>query len=228
MFKKLESLINKTILLDPRTRERLNKLQSKRLRIQISDLPPTFFLELFFDNQGLHVSRAKNESADTIIQGSILSFLTLIISKDAQKAAKLGLTIEGDIETGQNVQNLISDLEIDWEEPLSYITNDAIANRLGVFFRIFRKRQRELLASLQRNTTDYLQEETRILTSKEEVDLFFEDIDTLRNDVARMEARLIHFEQLQGKMKSSNLAMGAREDRGNMGFEDKARGIWNE
>ena len=43
---------------------------------------------------------------------------------------------------------------------------------------------------MRQNLSEYLQEESRAVPSRHEVDTFRQQVDTLRDDVARFEARL--------------------------------------
>jgi ubiquinone biosynthesis protein UbiJ len=47
---------------------------------------------------------------------------------------------------------------------------------------------------LRQNVSEYLQEESRTVPSRYETDVFRKQVETLRDDVARFEARLKRFE----------------------------------
>ena len=67
--------------------------------------------------------------------------------------------IQGDTETGQQLQDILASAEWDWEEQLSRFTGDVVAHQVGTLAR----RARRLLGSsrdtLERDISEYLQEE---------------------------------------------------------------------
>jgi len=197
MFSFLEALINKTLLLDPKATTQLKKLDGKHVKVEIRHLHSKFSLELSFYTTGLHISMPKQAVFDAIVFGSPFAFLYLILTKDPHKASQMGLNMEGNIEVAQTVQALFMELDIDWEEALAKFTNDSFAHTLGQFVRSFKKRNQELFASFTNSVTDYLQEEKKILPSPNEVEAFYQEIESIRDQVERIDARLERLERVE-------------------------------
>ena len=62
---------------------------------------------------------------------------------------------------------------------------------------------RDASSTLQQNVSEYLQEESRAVPSRYEAEEFRGQVDALRDDVARFEARLKQFESDLGRQGSS-------------------------
>jgi ubiquinone biosynthesis protein UbiJ len=98
--------------------------------------------------------------------------------------------IQGDTDTGEQFQDILSAVDWDWEEQLSRITGDVLAHQAGKLARkatLFIKNSR---STLQQDISEYLQEEVRLLPARIEVGYFLEEVDQLRADVDRLSARV--------------------------------------
>lgn len=183
----LEGFINQALALDARTPARLQALYGKTVEIKIHHLPKSIQLE--FTNQGIKFIQ-DNPQSDVIVQATLKALLSLAIHKNSIEAAKLGLRFEGDVTTAEAIQTLFLSLDIDWEELLSRWTGDSIAHQIGNFIRTTKQRQRDVFNNLQENTRLYLTEEYKLLPTHTEISQFLNDIDALRADVDRIDARI--------------------------------------
>jgi ubiquinone biosynthesis protein UbiJ len=100
------------------------------------------------------------------------------------------LEISGDVELGRRFQRTMEDLEIDWEERLARIVGDVAAHELGNLLRGARAWQARSLHSLGEDLSEYLQEEARVLASRNRVEAFLREVDRVCTDADRLEARL--------------------------------------
>jgi ubiquinone biosynthesis protein UbiJ len=75
---------------------------------------------------------------------------------------------------------------------------DVAAHEAGEFARRLGAWGRDAAETLGRNLSEYLQEESRALPTRYEADAFRDGVEKLRDDVARMDARLKHLETLTG------------------------------
>jgi ubiquinone biosynthesis protein UbiJ len=112
------------------------------------------------------------------------------------------VNIEGDIQTGKQFQDLFKQLDIDWEGLLAQYTGYSIAHRISGFFRAGQTWSKETVETFKLNTEEFLQEETRDLPAKAEIDGFFADVDRLRTDADRLECRIGRL-QMVAKAKTS-------------------------
>jgi ubiquinone biosynthesis protein UbiJ len=105
-------------------------------------------------------------------------------------ALRGGLDITGDAFTAQAFQQLLKHATPDPEEELSRFVGDAAAFRAGEIARGVRDWAIDARATMGANVREYLQEERREVPSRYEFERFGSNVDALRDDVARLEARI--------------------------------------
>lgn len=131
-----------------------------------------------------------DRDADVVITGSLLT-LARMAGESGEAAIREGhLDLTGDAETAQQFQRLLEYAKPDVEEEVSTVIGDIAAHRLGNMARGIARWGRETRATMGDNIREYLQEESRDAPSRYEVDRFTQQVDTLRDDVARAEARI--------------------------------------
>ena len=101
-----------------------------------------------------------------------------------------GIRIAGDAGIGQEFQRLIRLLDIDWEDRLSRFVGGTAAHRIGRSLRGFSDFARQGAWRFGENLREYLQEETRDLPLRREVEAFNSAVDILRTDIDRLDARV--------------------------------------
>lgn len=184
----LEQAVNAALALDPKTGERLCRLDGKVVAIELRGTPLRIYLQPH--NEGLRLMGHYDGEADTTLRGAPLSMLRMNSGRTGEGLFRGGVEIDGDVELGTRFQQIFEKLDIDWEEHLSRLTGDIIAHQLGNTVRglfAWGERSREHLGQ---DIADYLQEEREVLPVDWEVDEFIESIDTLRSDTDRLEARV--------------------------------------
>ncbi|MDQ1362339.1 MAG: ubiquinone biosynthesis accessory factor UbiJ, partial [Pseudomonadota bacterium] len=100
------------------------------------------------------------------------------------------IRISGDTRLGHQFKKVLQQLNIDWEEHLSRYLGDMAAHQLGNAARDFAKWMRRSNQSMHLNAGEYLQEESRMVVGKAEIDRFAREVDELRDAVDRIEARI--------------------------------------
>jgi ubiquinone biosynthesis protein UbiJ len=135
------------------------------------------------------------DDPDVIISGSLLS-LARLAGPSADAAIRDGsIELSGDAETAQAFQQLLAYGKPDLEEELSGVLGDVAAHGLGDIARNVSRWAEDTHATVQQNIQEYLQEESRSLPSRYEVDALRDQAYTLRDDVDRFEARIRRLEQ---------------------------------
>ncbi len=127
---------------------------------------------------------------DVAITGSLLSLARMAGQAGEQAIRDGSIELVGDARLAQRFQRLLSLAKPDLEEELSAVIGDVAAHRLGEIARGVERWGRDATAVMGANVREYLQEESGDVPSRYEVDRFAEDVATLRDDVARAEARL--------------------------------------
>ena len=184
----LETAFNEALRLDP---ESLRKLAALQGRVIAIDLRGTgLVLYLFPGPDGVVLLGEYAGEPDTVLSGTPLGLARLSLG-DASGVLFAGeVTIRGDVETGQRFKAILDQLDLDWEEPLARLIGDIPAHHLGKLVRSTADWARQALETLGRNTAEYLEYEARALATREDVAEFVADVDRLRDDLARLEARL--------------------------------------
>ena len=135
------------------------------------------------------------EEPDVLITGPLPALLRLSRTGDADFIRSGAVELTGDVEAAENFQKLLAFARPDFEEELSHIVGDVAAHGIGNTLRTVAEWGRTARATIGQNIAEYLQEESRMLPGRYEADSFRRQVETLRDDVARFEARLRRLEQ---------------------------------
>ena len=83
----------------------------------------------------------------------------------------------------------------DLEEELSRVIGDVAAHQVGTAARSMLGFAQRAASTFAQNVSEFLQEEGRDVPSRTEADEFIADVDKLRDDVERLEARIAEIER---------------------------------
>lgn len=193
----LNKAINRYLALDPESNVRLQSLNGKVITIEL--LPFHFIFQLQITEHHVHLQANELLTAETKIQGTPLQLLGMMLNKkERQHFFANDITIEGNAELGQQIIALFDALEIDWEEHLSSLIGDVPAYQTNRFIKGIGDWVTKTKNTMVQDINEYLHEEAEWYPSKEALNDFFIDIDNLRMDADRLEARvenLIHLKQ---------------------------------
>jgi len=187
----METAINQLLVMDPETFECLKHFKGKIIAFHLSDINQNFYF--FPDHQGIQIVSNYDGDADTVISGSIPAFARIAAADENTKNRTIfsgEIKISGDVALGQHFQLLFQQLDIDWEEHVSHITGDVIAHSLGNALRSLFSWGEQLVDTIGTDVSEYVQYETRDIASGPELNHFNIQIDEIRSDVDRAEARL--------------------------------------
>lgn len=198
----LEVAINQVLQLDPDSLARLQALQGKVVAIELRGLNISFYL--IPDDRGLNVFSHFEGEPDTVLRGTPLSMVRMGVAARPGDVLLAGdVEISGDVELGQQVREILDGLDIDWEEHLSHLTGDIVAHKLGDIARGVITWGRKTADILGQDVAEYLQEESRDLVTPSEVEEFLGQVDILRSDVDRFEARVSRLLQQRENLPQS-------------------------
>jgi len=188
----LTTLVNRQIKATTPARELCVELDGKVMAVRVKDTGLTAYICVCPDEIAL-LSDIDGDP-DVAITGSILSLARLAGSSGEDAIRDGSLELIGDAEVTKAFQKLLSYGRPDIEEELSGVIGDVAAHRLGEVARSVGSWGKEAGATLRQNIAEYLQEERRDLPSRYEVEAFTSKVGELRDDVARIEARLNQLE----------------------------------
>ena len=198
----IEAAFNAYLDLDPETAARLESMSGKVIGIEITDLGITFYI--FPVQNRLSVLPEYDGEPDAVVVGSSIALARTGLRADSgEVVSSSSVKISGDMELGKEFFDVLTSLEVDWEEQLSHYVGDIPAHQIGNIFRELRAWTRRTRTSLKQNLTEYLQEENRIVPTRLEVEHFLDDVDTFRSDVDRLQAKVDRLTEFMGKDKQS-------------------------
>ena len=188
----LETAINTALRYDPGSRARLSKLAGKVLGVNLTAPAINLFLVIDDeDDEGGYVEVHSRWSGEvtTELSGSALAFLQLLRNRDATPA-KLGVTVRGSSALLAELQSILRDLDVDWEEPLAKLIGDAPAHQLGTGFRLATSWLKDALGSAPKAGAEAVSEEWRMTPPQAQFEAFAEDVAGFAQGVDRLEARI--------------------------------------
>ena len=185
LLQPLARLLNRNIGESTAAREQCARLDGKVIAIRVRDTALASYFAI--DNESVSLSAEHDAEPDVVITGSLVT-LALLASEDSIRDGSLDLT--GDAATAQAFQLLLTHAKPDVEEELSGVIGDAAAHTLGQFARGVGRWATETRSIMRDNIREYLQEESRDVPSRYEVERFSKDVNVLRDDVDRLAARI--------------------------------------
>jgi ubiquinone biosynthesis protein UbiJ len=189
LFELLNRATEVALDLDPDGREKLGDLEGKVVCVKIT--APEIELFLKPSSEGLVIAPEHDATPDVTLTGSLLSFAKLGVAGSGNGVLSSGqVIIEGDVETGQDFQKILGQLDLDWEELLSRFIGDTPARKAGNILRDIGGWARESAELSRENISDYLKEEKRILATPLAMERLEKEVEKVRGDVDRIEQRM--------------------------------------
>jgi len=187
-----ESILNRNIAASSAARTACKRLAGKTLAVHLTSSPSSKLLSVYFNcgDERISLSSASDAPVSATLSGSPLSYLSMMGATPESAMRSGGVRIEGDAEVAQAFRDLLQAARPDVEEEFSRLIGDVAAHRVGNLARgalAFGKRAADTFAQ---NVSEFLQEETRDVVTRIELDEFSDAVDQLREAADRIEARL--------------------------------------
>jgi ubiquinone biosynthesis protein UbiJ len=160
----------------------------------MSALDVRFFI--LIEAEQLRIKRNHRGAIDAAIKGPPYAFIQTWLH-GPQSGSELEIT--GDIHLIQTLNEIFSQVDIDWEEKLASYSGDQIAHQIGYLSRQSRDWFQTTRANFIDNLSEYIQEEIQLLPPRLAIEGLLQDIDILRDDITRLEARAHNFKQGNNK-----------------------------
>jgi ubiquinone biosynthesis protein UbiJ len=185
LLQPIARVLNRNIRESTRASELCQRLDGKLIAIRVRDTALSAWFEMGSD--ALYLTTDHDGEPDVVITGSLVA-LALMAGEDAIRDGSLDLT--GDAATAQAFQQLLTHARPDIEEELSTVIGDTAAHGLGELTRAVGQWARQTRSIMGDNIREYLQEESRDVPSRYEVERFSKQVNELRDDVDRLAARI--------------------------------------
>ena len=192
LLRPVADLLNRNIAASTPARRLAGRLNGRTVAIRVRDTALAMVFE--FNDDRVALSTDIEPEPDVAITGSLLTLARLTAAPGDDALSLGGIDLTGDARSAKAFQDLLGYAKPDVEEEVSRYIGDVAAHRLGNIARGFRDWSEQARATMHDNIREYLQEESRALPSRYEVEQFTSRVDALRDDVARFEARLRRLE----------------------------------
>lgn len=194
----LETALNRYLALDENSHQLLYPLIGKVIALEIQPFNETLYFCPSADN--IQIIDQVNGQPDTTISGSAWALGLMGMSASPMRSVFSGeIKIGGDIHVGKQFQELFKKLDIDLEGLLSRYIGSGPAARISGLFRDGQEWGKDSLQTFKMNVSEFLQEETRDLPAKAEIELFYHDVDVLRTAGDRLNSRIARLDGLLSK-----------------------------
>ena len=194
--------LNRVLRLDSTALPRLAHLNGKVIAVECRS--PALQLFILPSDEGLMLAAHWEAEADCTLRAPAASLLKLAISKD--KTAVLHspqVELDGNSGVLLELAGVLQDLELDWEYEISRWLGPVATQLLGGHLRSRARWYQQGFTSLNQNLAEYLAEESRTLVGQREAEARFSELDQIKLDLERLEARL---ERLSRSLDSSDNA----------------------
>jgi ubiquinone biosynthesis accessory factor UbiJ len=182
----IANLLNRGLPRSPRARELCAQLKGKSLAIEIGEMAR---FHVASNGTTLEVTRG-DTPADATLAGGPLSLLALAGAAPESVVQRGAVTISGDAQLAQQFRELAKLLRPDLEEDLSSVLGDVPAHQVGRLARLGAGWTRKAATTTLTNLAEYLGHERQDLVPRNEGEQFLRGVDSVREDVERLEARL--------------------------------------
>jgi len=202
LYAVLEQLINPLIRLDPASKQRLARLNQRLIALQTSS--PELKIFVHCHQEGISLHSQWDRPADVTLRAPASRLLKMLTSENPRHQLYADdVSIEGNIGAMQDLQQLLLDLDIDWENQLANLVGDIPAQTAGQLLKRWSSWKSRACRTQFQNLREYLLYESNLFPSPPEREYFTERLELLRQKTDRLAARL---ERLKIKLASEGKA----------------------
>lgn len=192
----LESIINRAIPLDPVAEQALSELEGRSVAIHSTQ--PSLKVTAYFLNQRVTLIGQLDSNAHAIIIGPGPDLARQAFREHFAIGGAIELS--GDQDLVMELQRIVKQLDLDWEEPLSRFLGDPLAHQVGQIGRGLFGWAKESMQTMLRATSEFIQEESKWTANRDEIKGFVEGVDKLRLDSERLELRVERLQQRRAQL----------------------------
>ncbi|MDB6091453.1 MAG: hypothetical protein JWN85_4237 [Gammaproteobacteria bacterium] len=190
----IENVLNRGLPRSPRAQQLCADLAGRSVAVEVREIA-----RLLVQSTGISLRITRGDAgADAEIVGGPFGLLALGGPSPEAVIQRGDVQIRGDAELAQKFRELVLLLRPDLEEELSNIVSDVPAHQIGRIARIALGWTQKAATTTVQNLAEYFGHERRDLVPRNEGEQLLRGVDTLREDVDRLEARIALIEQRRG------------------------------
>ena len=186
LLRMLEMALNRTLALDSSASDALAALEGRRVALRLKPWPAP--IQIGVRDGQLVVSDA--DTPDLSITATPGALLAMAAERGGFELPAGRIDISGDADLARRIQKLVAALDPDWDRPFSRFFGEVAGHQIAKGLRGALSWGRETAKAMLLNSTEYLREESRDLVAPGELAEFTDDVDRIRDDVERLEARI--------------------------------------
>lgn len=189
--------LTKLLALDPKRARLLKPLAGKLIALELLPFGPRLIFSPTLET--VLVWSDFPGPADVTLRGSPFALIRLALSSRPERELFQGeIEVSGDVHLVRRLQILLQRLDLDWQAHLADLIGDRFARKVAESLRATLAWHRQAWRTFQWNLSEFLQEETRALPAPLEAEDLYRQISRLRDDTARLEARV---QRLKAQLK---------------------------
>jgi len=183
----IETAINSALRYDPGSHYALARLHGKVLAVELTQPSLNFYFSPEAD--GVRIQSTFDGELSTRIKGSPMALLALTKSTRLNLADS-GVEAFGDTGLLIELQGIIKNLDIDWEEAVSSVIGDIAGHQLGNGIHALKQWAKGRKQTFERLLGEFVTEEIRASPNKNELEQFYQQVDELRLGLDRASAKV--------------------------------------
>jgi ubiquinone biosynthesis accessory factor UbiJ len=193
----LEAVLARALALDPETAAALDPLDGRRITLQLEQ--PPLAMSVRVEGRLLRIGPAFDlPEPDLSLRATAGALLAQLLPSSSAAAPGGRMRISGDAELAQHVQRLVKGFSPDLDAAFAGVFGDVVGVQIARVFREAFAGGRRVGGKLLRDGVEYLTEERRDLVGRVEQEVFLDEVDTLRDAVERLEARVQRLRRARG------------------------------
>tara|TARA_B100001250_G_scaffold361636_1_gene339814 strand:- start:4308 stop:4928 length:621 start_codon:yes stop_codon:yes gene_type:complete len=186
---KFENYVNRILCLDEEARYALKKINKKIIALEFENTKLKLYI-IPIDNK-LSINTKCDINPDVSIKSTPSNFVKMILSSKIQTPTNpINMRIVGDTTLARDFQNIIGNLKLDLEEPLSEFFGDTVAFQISRFLRKASNSSLSIVEKIMSDTSEYLRFEVEMLPDELLINEFNNEVDYLRNETELISKRI--------------------------------------
>lgn len=182
-----EAIINRALQYDPATRRRLGKVAGCSMSVEVTN--PSITVNLVCHGEQFSLHDELDKEPDVSLKSSASALIGIALQKD-ETIAGSGVEVRGSLDTLQQLKNILSDLDVDWEAALAELVGELPAHLMAKAARSAHYWQQQARPRALAVAANFVQEEARLTPTRAEVDQFRAQVRKLSADTERLAARI--------------------------------------
>ncbi len=177
---------------DPEVAGQLRALEGNNLVFHLTDLKKEF--RVVPGQGGVVVAEHLDDESFEItatVHADVVTLLSITLGAKYQPFLENGsVHVQGDLEAVRQMGRIFLAVEIDWGEIVAPYVGDVLAHQFGMWLGHASSYKRRSIKNFLLDVSEYLQEESRVMPARAEIERFLRDATSLETDIGHLEARI--------------------------------------